>query len=422
MQNTLKTLSFVVSLTCVGIFILSIHAFLKDLPLWSLIVLDLGTLLGIFCLHSLFILSQQQKHIHNALKTVQGSQKEILGKMKEANSFFARNLCAQEDASLPEVSQAVFSELHFMRSLLQQISDYHAKILIVPEHPSSTDLVEVLGTNEIKETHEDRDRDRDRDKHKTKKSGTRPLSRAQLLMILQKALKQDRVEMLLQPIVSLPQRKRRHCECFSRIKDEENSILQPDHYISIAQDESLISIIDNTLIFRCIQLARKALKKNLSVNFFCNISNHSLKNQKFLDSLKEFFSVNPRLARHIMFELDHYSFHQDHDQVLPAIEDLARNGCHFSLDNIQDLSSVNFKELKKNNFKFLKVEVPMLLKFLCQKDGPASLKDFKKKADQWEIDVILTKVEEEQHLVELLEFNFDFGQGYLFGAPQLGSY
>jgi len=36
-----------------------------------------------------------------------------------------------------------------------------------------------------------------------------------------------------------------------------------------------------------------------------------------------------------------------------------------------------------------------------------------------EIDVIVEKVEDEQRLIGVLDYEIDFGQGYLFGEPRL---
>lgn len=60
-----------------------------------------------------------------------------------------------------------------------------------------------------------------------------------LLSLIKEALQEDRIEMLLQPIVSLPQRKLRYFECFSRIRTSDNTIINPDDFLKIAEDHSL---------------------------------------------------------------------------------------------------------------------------------------------------------------------------------------
>ena len=102
-----------------------------------------------------------------------------------------------------------------------------------------------------------------------------------ILQIIQDGLSRDRVELALQPIVSLPQRKHRFFEAFTRIRADDGSFIVPDQYIGIAEREGLITAIDNMLLFRCVQLLRKMQGKIRNVGFFCNISPHTLADQKF---------------------------------------------------------------------------------------------------------------------------------------------
>ena len=48
------------------------------------------------------------------------------------------------------------------------------------------------------------------------------LDDAAILDIVREAIDTDRVDLYLQPIVSLPQRKHRFYECFSRIRDRDD--------------------------------------------------------------------------------------------------------------------------------------------------------------------------------------------------------
>ena len=43
----------------------------------------------------------------------------------------------------------------------------------------------------------------------------------------------------------------------------------------------------------------------------------------------------------------------------------------------------------------------------------------KRAMDRHNMDLIVSKFEDEQNLVELLDFHIDFGQGFLFGEPRL---
>src|SRR3546814_19076199 len=86
-----------------------------------------------------------------------------------------------------------------------------------------------------------------------------------VLDILREGLQEERVELALQPIVSLPQRKRRFYECFSRVRAGHGLVIMPEQYIALAERAGLITAIDNMLLFRCIQLLRKIRQRNLEL-------------------------------------------------------------------------------------------------------------------------------------------------------------
>ncbi|MSO89425.1 MAG: EAL domain-containing protein [Rhodospirillaceae bacterium] len=51
--------------------------------------------------------------------------------------------------------------------------------------------------------------------------------------------------------------------------------------------------------------------------------------------------------------------------------------------------------------------------------GEGKVLALKAALDRHGIDLIVEKVESEKTLVELLDFQIDFGQGYLFGEPRV---
>lgn len=380
-----------------------------DLPVWALLVIGVLVFCVSLYLQDFIIRSKTQSDVFTALRKMYDSQGKMLNEIDGIKELLPGiDLEQFEKADPKEFSKAVLAEIRFIRSLMDQISEYHEKI--TGEGSESATITHNTEENTAGSS------------GSTSEEEAKAAERAKLLTSIKGAIKSDRIEMLLQPIVSLPQRKRRHCECFSRIKDEDGEIIVPENYLEIAKDEKLISIIDNTLVFRSVQMLRKALKKSYSMNFFCNIAIESLKSKKFSEGIIEFFNGDPRLGRHIIFELDDRRLKQEMNELFPTLEFLANNGCRFSLEGIENLKDVDLKLLKKGGFAFIKIEVKQLMKFIAEQDGRKMVKEFKKEADKLEIDVILTKIEEENQLVELLDFHIDYGQGYLFGAPSLGNY
>lgn len=245
-----------------------------------------------------------------------------------------------------------------------------------------------------------------------------PLTRNRLLEIIEKALNSDRIEMLVQPIVSLPQRKARHFECFSRIREEDGTIYTPDHFMHLAEEENLIRLVDNAMLFRCIQLARSSIKKKFNVNFFCNISQHTLLDKFFFESLSEFLHSNRELAQHLVFEFHEHAIEKHLKDIEPCLKELNLYECRFSIDQVTNLD-LDVKHLKSLNFKYIKFHSNVLIKTLAMDSGEKKVNDFKKRCDDHRLDVIVSHVEDEKTLLTLNDFHFDYGQGFLFGTPVL---
>jgi cyclic-di-GMP phosphodiesterase TipF (flagellum assembly factor) len=246
----------------------------------------------------------------------------------------------------------------------------------------------------------------------------RDLDPTAILASVRQALNTGRVDLFLQPIVGLPQRRPAHYECFSRIRVGEDQVLVPDQYLPIAEREGLIGAIDNMLLFRCVQLVRKHQNRMRNTGFFCNISPRSLGDKPFLRDFVEFMALNANLAGNIVFELSQAAVNHVDDDVIRSLERLASLGFRFSIDQISHLN-MNFAELARHRVKFLKVEAGVLLAQMNNPRPGMSLRDLKSELNRFGIDLIAEKIENEETLVELLDYPIAFGQGYLFGEPRL---
>lgn len=129
------------------------------------------------------------------------------------------------------------------------------------------------------------------------------MSPEEVLGKVRDALAKGRVDLFLQPVVTLPQLQRRYYECFSRVPDGANGLLPTDSYVAEAEEAGLIAPIDNLLLFRADQLVRRARARNAHAGFFCNVSRHALKDREFLADFLEVLEENPELAPSLIFEI-----------------------------------------------------------------------------------------------------------------------
>ncbi len=235
---------------------------------------------------------------------------------------------------------------------------------------------------------------------------------------LHDGLREDRIELALQPIVGLPQRKRRHFECFSWVRNAEGGFLLPERYIGLAEEAGLIGTVDNMLLIRCVQLLRRGRHANPTVGFFCNISPHTLADGAFFGDFVAFMRQNAELAANIVFEFPQRTVAAGDTDLDRDLGALASLGFRFSLDQVSDLD-LDPEALGGRGFRFVKIEAARLLPGAHGGAGAGEAQRLRRRLDRHGMDLIVEKIETEATLVELLDLNVDYGQGYLFGEPKL---
>jgi cyclic-di-GMP phosphodiesterase, flagellum assembly factor TipF len=237
-----------------------------------------------------------------------------------------------------------------------------------------------------------------------------------MLRLLREALRRDRVEVFLQPIVSLPQRRHRFYEVYSRIRDDDGSEIGPDQYLALAEREGLIGAIDNLLLLRCVQIIRESQRRDYNYGFFVNISANSLADTRFISQFLQFMSKNRQLVPKLIFELHQDTIRSGGPGQGQLLDGLRQLGFAFSMDNVTRFD-VDFADLDRRNVRFVKIEAPRLIDELGKSGGGAVPRLFSHAAEA-KVDLVVEKLETERQLVTLLEQRIDYGQGYLFGAPR----
>lgn len=246
-----------------------------------------------------------------------------------------------------------------------------------------------------------------------------------LTATIREALTDNRIDLYLQPIVGLPQRRTVFYESYSRLRDATGRVLMPAEYLSVAEPEGLMSTIDNLLLFRCAQIVRRLAKSDRKVAIFCNISLASLGDETFFPQFLEFLAANRDMASGLVFELGQDKFDRRGATEARNMAKLADLGFRFSLDKVTDLD-LDFQDLARADVKFVKIAADTLINQLTEHDGRLTLRslkdiaapDFSDLLRRYGVEVIVEKIESERQVVDILELNIIYGQGNLFGEPR----
>lgn len=238
-----------------------------------------------------------------------------------------------------------------------------------------------------------------------------------MLEIIRRSLEENRVELYLQPIVSLPQRKTRFYEALSRLRAEDGTIIMPSQYIRIAEPAGLMSVVDNVLLFRCIQILRSWSQRNKDIGVFCNLSRETLQDAGFFTQFIEFMQQHRELAGLLIFEISQDTLTHCTPTESTNLTHLADLGFTFSMDKVTTLD-LDFALARTRQVRYFKVPAKLLLGDPEKAGARVHPADLKELLQRFGLNLIAERVEQERDVVNLLDYNVDYGQGFLFGEPQ----
>jgi len=242
-------------------------------------------------------------------------------------------------------------------------------------------------------------------------------SEAQILAAVKAAVDENRLDLYLQPMVTLPQRKVRFYEAVTRLRDDKDEVITADNFIGIAEAGGLIGRIDHMVMLRCVQVLRRLMVRNKDVGVFCNVSAATLGNPAIFAQCLDFLEANRALAPSLVLEFKQATFRALGPNETEHLAALAQRGYRFSIDNVTDLR-IEPRELADRGVRFIKVPAALLLDQKQSSTSDIHPSDLSDLLGRFGIDLIAERIEGERAVVDLLDYDVRFGQGFLFAPPR----
>jgi cyclic-di-GMP phosphodiesterase TipF (flagellum assembly factor) len=240
---------------------------------------------------------------------------------------------------------------------------------------------------------------------------------AQILAAVKSAVDENRIEIYLQPMVTLPQRKVRFYEAVTRLRDDKDQLLAADDFIGVAETAGLIGRIDNMVMLKCVQVLRRLMVRNKDVGVFCNVAAATLGNPTTFAQCLDFLEANRALAPSFVLEFKQATFRNLGSTETENLAALAQRGFRFSIDHVTDLR-IEPRELADRGVRFIKVPAALLLDQRQNAGSDIHPSDLSDLLGRFGIDLIAERIEGERAVVDLLDFDVRFGQGFLFAPPR----
>ncbi len=234
---------------------------------------------------------------------------------------------------------------------------------------------------------------------------------------LTEAVAAERIEVFLDPIHGLDDRKARHFEVAIRLQSADGESLSVSDYLSIATGTGLLVRIDQTKLTRAARVAERLKARGTGASLFSSLSGESLTDDSFLDTFEAILGEQETLPNRLVLTFAQADARHFTDAHWDAILTMAEIGVRFALDSVTDLD-MDFTGLKAHGFEYVKLDASVFLQGLPTPDGPIASADICRHLANEGLAVIVGQIDDELTMGKLLGFGVLFGQGTLFGGAR----
>jgi cyclic-di-GMP phosphodiesterase TipF (flagellum assembly factor) len=234
---------------------------------------------------------------------------------------------------------------------------------------------------------------------------------------VRRALAEDRIEIHLQPIVALPQRRVLFYEAGPRLRDVDGRTRMPMEFLPAARAGGLVPAIDRFVIERGLMIAERLRARGRDLGLFVAISPATLVDDTAFQALAGVLDQWRDQAARVVLTL-----RQESIKTLGALEhetlkSLTERGFRFGLDHVTDLA-FDARALHALGIRYAKVAADVILNpgtSVNAEIHPADLPGLLKRHG---IAFIASRVETESTVADLLDLDIAHAQGLLFGPPR----
>lgn len=234
---------------------------------------------------------------------------------------------------------------------------------------------------------------------------------------LRKAALRDEFTLCYQPMVDLDQGKVFSVEVLVRWQHTDLGDLQPDKFISLAEETGLITEIDEWVLLNSCRQA-KLWQDNGSLNFklSINLSGRHFRKRNLLETIDRVIRTTGVDPRCLELELTEGIFVNNDMDALSILHGLKQRGLQLSIDDFgTGYSSLSY--LKRFPFDVLKIDRSFVKDIFTDPDSASIISAIIAMARSLKLEIVAEGVESKEQMKVLLENGCKKMQGYYFSPP-----
>ncbi len=236
--------------------------------------------------------------------------------------------------------------------------------------------------------------------------------------LISEALANGQVEVHLQPIVQLPQRRTRGYEALVRLRLDEKTLLLPDEFMETIEQRGFGPTLDALVLTRALAIARHLGTKEGGLFVSCNFSGATWGSSRALAALARILEKYHAHIGNLVIEMPQRVFRTLEPASLGLLGAMSANGVRFALDHVADLR-LDPASLHDRGVRFVKVPASLLL---AEARGAAvadiAAGDLAAHLARGAIQLVAEEVEDDPMVADMLDLGVGYGQGDVFSPPR----
>ncbi|MCR4304612.1 MAG: bifunctional diguanylate cyclase/phosphodiesterase [Gallionella sp.] len=235
--------------------------------------------------------------------------------------------------------------------------------------------------------------------------------------ILRRAVREDRIEAFLQPIVNVQTGGVMAYEVLGRIRDGD-SVVPAEEFAEVAEDLGLAQELDREVFRRGLAHYALIVKSQPEIKLFFNLFPSSFKDIEWVRGIPELVRSSGVPCECVVLEITEREALPNLTQVGLVIEELRANNISVALDDFGSGFS-SFMYLKYLAIDYVKIEGSFIRQIVADERDRIMVEHINSMAHQFGLKTVAEFVEDEVTAKIIAEIGVDYAQGYYYGHPAL---
>jgi diguanylate cyclase (GGDEF)-like protein len=226
------------------------------------------------------------------------------------------------------------------------------------------------------------------------------------------ALDDNRMRLVLQPMVSAKTGKAEIYECLLRMERLDGQLVSAGEFVPVAEQLGLSRLIDR----RTLELTIALLKKHSDLVLSLNVSGLTCSDKEWIAALRRLTDGRKDILSRLIVEITETVAIEDLDQTINFVDTLKEFGCRVAIDDF-GAGYTSFKNLKLLNVDIVKIDGVFVKNLANDTSDRIFIKTMIDLARMFGMETVAEWVSDEHSVKHLTEAGIDFMQGFYYGMP-----